>query len=154
MPTEGPCPSMFPWSPYREAGEGGEMSASALLASTGKRCSQLLPHRVRPSTLGFLGVGRSLRPCLNAQVGKLRLLIVSPPYARKHGGAGRVTRSLQIHHVSSQGASTCRAAPTSHHPLSMRLTVTHHVPGHSSAWCRQAGPSGGFSSPHLHSCRK
>lgn len=90
------------------------MSASALLASTGKRCSQLLPHRVRPSTLGFLGVGRSLRPCLNAQVGKLRLLIVSPPYARKHGGAGRVTRSLQIHHVSSQGASTCRAAPTSH----------------------------------------
>lgn len=49
-----------------EGGRVGEMSALALPASTGKGCSQLLPHRVLranhtgSSMLGFLGVGGSL----------------------------------------------------------------------------------------------
>lgn len=73
--------------------EGGRMSASALPASTGKGCSQLLPHGVlRASHTLSLHAWlprRGKEPqCLNAQVGKLRLLIASPPSARKQRGAG------------------------------------------------------------------
>lgn len=119
--------------------EGGEMSASALPASTGKRCSQLLPHRIlrashMPSLHAWLPRGGKEPQCLNAQVRKLRLLTVSPPSARKHGGgvggSQHVTRSPQIHHVSSQGVLTCRAALISHLgsavPTLSSLPATQH----------------------------
>lgn len=124
-----------------------------------------LEQATRPSLHAWLPRGGKEPRCLNAHSGKLRLLIVSPPSARKQGGGGAGMRQdpyrctvygHRAHQPAGQPSPHTWAVlcllPMTFRPPSMRRAVTHHVPGHSSAWCRQAGPSGGFSSPNLRSC--
>lgn len=63
--------------------------------------------------------------------------------AQEAEGSWHVTRSLQIRHVSSQGASTCRAALTSHlgsavPPPSDLPPTQHEADNHPScSWLEQ-----------------
>lgn len=62
-----------------------------------------------------------------------------PTLCQEAEGSWHVTRSLQIHRASSQGASTCRAALTSYLgsavPAPSELPTQHEADSHPSCSC-------------------